>query len=186
MVNTKGLERLQEKLDSYYDYMDETDAFYIKAKVNTPEQIELYDECMVRISMMKQTLRCFGYTIKNRKIVKEEQQLLFYDRIQKEVEDMEEKEKRVPYFIHEGMMARDERTIKRLIIALMITVGLLFLSNMAWLYVWQQYDYVEEDIDLDSRDGGNANYIGENGDIVNGKNQSSQKNKKKAWKACRF
>lgn len=83
---------------------------------------------------------------------------------------MEEKEKRVPYFIHEGMMARDERTIKRLIIALMITVGLLFLSNMAWLYVWQQYDYVEEDIDLDSRDGGNANYIGENGDIVNGKN----------------
>lgn len=73
MVDTKGLERLQEKLDSYYDYMDETDAFYIKAKVNTPEQIELYDECMVRISMMKQTLRCFGYTIKNRKIVKEEQ-----------------------------------------------------------------------------------------------------------------
>ncbi len=83
---------------------------------------------------------------------------------------MEEKEKSVPYFIHEGMMARDERTIKRLIIALMITVGLLFISNMAWLYVWQQYDYVEEDIDLDSRDGGNANYIGENGDIVNGKN----------------
>ncbi len=81
-----------------------------------------------------------------------------------------EEQKNVPYFIHEGMMARDERTIKRLILALMITVALLVISNMAWLYVWQQYDYVEENIDLVSRDGGNANYIGDDGDIVNGGN----------------
>lgn len=94
----------------------------------------------------------------------------------KEAEDMEEKEKNVPYFIHEGMMARDERTIKRLIIALMITVGLLFLSNMAWLYYWNQYEYVTEDIDLISRDGGNASFIGENGDIVNGGSTSTEKN----------
>lgn len=81
-----------------------------------------------------------------------------------------EEQKNVPYFIHEGMMARDERTIKRLILALMITVALLVISNMAWLYVWQQYEYVEENIDLVSRDGGNANYIGDDGDIVNGGN----------------
>lgn len=89
---------------------------------------------------------------------------------------MEEKEKSVPYFIHEGMMARDERTIKRLIIALMITVGLLFLSNMAWLYYWNQYEYVTEDTDLISRDVGNASFIGENGDIVNGGSTSTEKN----------
>ena len=81
-----------------------------------------------------------------------------------------EEQKNVPYFIHEGMMARDERTIKRLILALMITVALLVISNMAWLYVWQQYEYVEENIDLVSRDGGNANYIWDDGDIVNGGN----------------
>ena len=80
-----------------------------------------------------------------------------------------EEQKNVPYFIHEGIMARDERIIKRLIIALIITIGLLFLSNMVWLYWWNQYEYVTEDIDLISRDGGNANYIGDDGDIVNGR-----------------
>ena len=67
------LEKLQERLDRYYETMDEIDMFYINMKFNTPEQIDLYDECAVRKSEMKQTLRCFGYTIKDRRIVKKEQ-----------------------------------------------------------------------------------------------------------------
>ena len=43
-------------------------------------------------------------------------------------------ERNVPYIAHEGMMARMERTIKRLwILALVLTV-LLVGTNVAWLW----------------------------------------------------
>ena len=50
-------------------------------------------------------------------------------------------EKDVPYLVFEGQMARNERSIKRLIIALIIAVILIFATNMAWLYAWNLYDY---------------------------------------------
>ena len=74
----------------------------------------------------------------------------------------------VPYIVYEGEMARQERHIKRLIIMLAIMLVLFFASNMALLYVWNQYEYVEEDVSVDSQDGGNANYIGNDGAIING------------------
>ncbi len=52
--------------------------------------------------------------------------------------------KTVPYLVHEGCLARDERVIKRLVIALVLTIVLMFASNGIWLYAWMQYDYVEE------------------------------------------
>lgn len=74
----------------------------------------------------------------------------------------------VPYIVHEGIMARQERIIKRLVIVLVITVLLLFASNAAWLWAWNQYEYVDETVTVDGKNGV-ANYIGNNGDIVNGK-----------------
>ena len=76
----------------------------------------------------------------------------------------------VPYIVHELSMARMERQIKRLWIAVIVAVFLLFASNAAWLYAWCQYDYSSEEIvvEQDAQDGGNANYIGNDGDIVNG------------------
>ena len=76
----------------------------------------------------------------------------------------------VPYIVHESSMARMERQIKRLWIALIVAIVLLFASNAGWLYAWCQYDYSSEEIvvEQDAKDGGNANYIGNNGDIVNG------------------
>ena len=66
-----------------------------------------------------------------------------------------------------------ERMVKRLWIALIICIALIFASNAAWLYCWMQYDYsgTSEEIivEQDAQDGGNANYIGNDGDIVNGK-----------------
>ena len=56
---------------------------------------------------------------------------------------MEEKNT-VPYIIHEGCLARDERTIKKLVIALILTIVLMFASNGIWLYAWMQYDYEGE------------------------------------------
>lgn len=80
----------------------------------------------------------------------------------------------VPYIVYEGEMARQERQTKRLIVMLIIMLVLFFASNMAWLYVWNQYGYVDEAVTVDSDDGGNANYIGNNGDIVNGYGDSQK------------
>lgn len=76
----------------------------------------------------------------------------------------------VPYIVHESSMARSERQIKRLWIALIVAVCLLFASNATWLYAWLQYDYSSEEtiVEQDAQDGGNANYIGNDGDILNG------------------
>ena len=82
----------------------------------------------------------------------------------------------IPYFAHEGMMVRMERTIKRLWIALIIVAAMMFASNAAWLYAWMQYDYVDMDRSIDiNADNGTANYIGNNGDITNGTNPSAYK-----------
>lgn len=86
----------------------------------------------------------------------------------------------VPYIVYEGEMARNERHIKRLIIALIVAVALIFASNLAWLIAWCQYDYSSEEtattIELDGGDGGNANFIGNDGDIYNGTDKSNQNN----------
>lgn len=76
----------------------------------------------------------------------------------------------VPYAVYEGTQVRNERTVKRLVIALVIAVILVFASNIAWLYAWCQYDYSSEYSESVSVDGKNgiANYIGNDGDISNG------------------
>ena len=79
----------------------------------------------------------------------------------------------VPYIVYEGEQARNERTIKRLIVAVVIAVVLCVLSNAVWLYAWMQFDYTDstEHVQLDAKDG-IANYIGNNGDISNGTDSS--------------
>ena len=80
----------------------------------------------------------------------------------------------VPYIVYERTMARFERTIKRLMIVIIISIVVLFASNAAWLYTWNQYDYSE--VTVDSKNGGNANYIGASGIISNGESGSKEKN----------
>lgn len=76
----------------------------------------------------------------------------------------------VPYIVHEMAMARNERNVKRMIVAIVTAIALLFATNALWLWAWMQYDYSGEEIivEQDTTDGGNANYIGNDGDIVNG------------------
>ena len=71
-----------------------------------------------------------------------------------------ENPKDVPYIVHESDMNRLERTNKRLFISLLISIIFLFLSNVAWLYVWNQYDYVSETTTY-SQDGEGINVIGD-------------------------
>lgn len=80
----------------------------------------------------------------------------------------------IPYFAYESEMARSERHIKRLVVALIVAVAAIFASNAAWLLAWCQYDYAGEVVTIDSADGGNANYIGNDGDVYNGENHSEK------------
>lgn len=85
-----------------------------------------------------------------------------------EVEWTEKKPETVPYIVYEAEQERSVKREKRLIIALITAVALIFASNAIWLWAWMQYDYTSEEIHVDSADGGNANYIGQDGDIYNG------------------
>lgn len=85
---------------------------------------------------------------------------------------MQDERVSVPYIVYEGEQARNERTHKRLIIALIITIMLLFATNALWISAWMSYDYAGEieatqNVDVDAKDGV-ANYVGHDGDIVNG------------------
>ena len=46
---------------------------------------------------------------------------------------MENKLETIPYVVHEGDMARLERSNRRLLIALAIALAIMFLNNVAWL-----------------------------------------------------
>lgn len=79
-------------------------------------------------------------------------------------------EKDVPYIVYESEAARHERTVKRLLIALLVTIALMVGTNLAWLWVWNQYDFTSETYTVESNDDGISNYLnsGMNGEINNG------------------
>lgn len=82
---------------------------------------------------------------------------------------MEEGKMMIPYVVYESEQARNERTVKRLVTALITAIVVIFICNAAWLYSWMQYDYVYEDtITLESDNKSSANFIGGSGVISNG------------------
>ena len=75
--------------------------------------------------------------------------------------------KDVPYIAHESAVARLERVIKRLWVLALVLIVLLAASNAAWILWESQYQTIETTITRENADGYN-NYIGNDGDIVNG------------------
>ena len=77
----------------------------------------------------------------------------------------------IPYVVHESAMARAERHTKALVWVIVLLIVLLVGSNAGWLIYEAQFEVVEETtetiITQDNADGYN-NYIGNDGDIVNG------------------
>lgn len=71
----------------------------------------------------------------------------------------------VPFIVHEGIMSRMERTIKRLWITILLLIVLLVGSNALWIVYENSFEDVE--ITQENADGYN-NYIGNDGDIING------------------
>lgn len=85
----------------------------------------------------------------------------------------------VSFIAFEATCTRFDRIIKRLTIALVVCIILVFASNAAWLYAWMQYDYygTEETTETVTVDGkeGVANYANNGGSVVNGSNYSTSK-----------
>lgn len=74
----------------------------------------------------------------------------------------------VPYIVHEGAMARAERTIRRLWILALVLIVLLAASNGAWIWYESQFEVTETEITQEADGDGVNNFIGENGDIIYG------------------
>ena len=70
----------------------------------------------------------------------------------------------VPFIVHEGIVSRQERTIKRLVIALIIAISLMFVTNCIWIYYEMQFETITY-----SQDGKGINNVntGTQGDIDN-------------------
>lgn len=71
-------------------------------------------------------------------------------------ETCKEKQKQaepVPYIVHEGNMARMERTIKRLWIVLLVVIFLLAVSNGAWIWYESQWEDVVVEQEVDTGEG---------------------------------
>lgn len=79
----------------------------------------------------------------------------------------------IPYIVHESAMARNERHIRRLVIALIVAIVMIAITNITWLIVWNSYEYVgESTVTVEGE--GNANYIGDDGDITNGEDNNKE------------
>lgn len=75
----------------------------------------------------------------------------------------------VPYVVHESAIARSERHNKRLWIVILVLIGSLIGTNLAWLIYENSFEEVSttEEIIVDADDNGNENYIGQDGNIYN-------------------
>lgn len=80
-------------------------------------------------------------------------------------------------FAFERMQAKDEVNDRWRNITIIVLIVLLVVTNAMWLIAWNQYDYIEDDYSVQV-DGGSgvANYIGNDGDINNGKDYSAETN----------
>ena len=68
----------------------------------------------------------------------------------------------VPYVVHEATVARQERQIKRMWIALIVAAAMLFASNMGWLIYQSQFDTFSYDY---TQDGNGNNIIGNDNEV---------------------
>lgn len=59
-------------------------------------------------------------------------------------------------------------------ILVLVLIVLLVATNAMWIYRETQFVTESTEIEVKTEDGGNANYIGNDGDIYNGEHQSKE------------
>lgn len=77
----------------------------------------------------------------------------------------------VPFAAHEAEVGRQERQIKRMWIALIVAISMLFASNIGWLIYESQFETITYEQDGEGIN--NVNY-GEQGDLNNGAESENQ------------
>lgn len=82
----------------------------------------------------------------------------------------------VPYVVHEADMARQERTIKRLWILLLVMLVLLVGTNGAWIYYESQFVDESWTFEANTDDGGTAIANGDGEVYYYGEGESNQEN----------
>lgn len=82
----------------------------------------------------------------------------------------------VPYIIHEADMARMERSNKRLSVLATILVALLFITNALWVWLWNQYEYVDTVTTTVSQDGEGNNIYGDGNEVNDGADSNDNGN----------
>lgn len=85
--------------------------------------------------------------------------------------------KMIPYAVHEGVVARQERTIKRLWILCILIFVCLIGTNAAWIFYEMQYEDVVVTQDVDTGNGDAL--VSGTGDVygtgqTNGENQTKE------------
>ena len=94
----------------------------------------------------------------------------------KDTIEAEDYRRDVPYSVYRDMAIRYENTVKRFIAAILIAIAMIVGSNVAWLIVWNSYDFSSESYTIENHDDGNANYLesGMEGVINNGLKDSGE------------
>ncbi len=76
---------------------------------------------------------------------------------------MDNEKMMIPYYAHEAEVMRQEKHMKRLWIALVISILCILISNLVWIWYINQYDFVSYD-----QDGEGVNIIGDSNEVENG------------------
>lgn len=90
-------------------------------------------------------------------------------------ENKEIETKEVPYIVYESSLARAERHNKRLFLLCIIIFISLVATNAGWIIYESQW-VDEEVIVTQENEGGYNNYIGNDGDIINGETDYNTEN----------
>lgn len=84
---------------------------------------------------------------------------------------MNDENRMIPYIVHEAALMRAEKTIKRLTIIAVLAIVLMFITNIAWMYEWTQFDTITYEQD---GEGLNNVNVGTQGDVLNGAESQNQ------------
>ncbi len=80
----------------------------------------------------------------------------------------------VSYYTHENLRAQMVDANTKWFILVLVLVVLFVGSNAFWIIRETQFATETTEIEVKTEDGGNANYIGNDGDIYNGEHQSKE------------
>ena len=87
---------------------------------------------------------------------------------------MESETANIPFVVYQATAARQERQIKRMWIVVLVLIVALIASNIAWIIYERSFEEImtTEEIIVDADNNGNANYIGQDGNIYNGEDNN--------------